>query len=175
MPALTWTKIGKVKDAHSLKGDVYILVFSKDISWLKDVDSFALAMPDKENDKTIYEIERIKAFKDGVMIKPKGVDDRNQSEALKGRLFYLPEELFESDEGDTIYLKEILGFQVVDQDGKDIGKIVEFSSNTMQDILVVEMATGKKVEIPFVDAFIIEIKFEEKILEMDLPEGLLDL
>jgi 16S rRNA processing protein RimM len=175
MPQSQWTKIGKVKDAHSLKGDLYVLVFSKDISWLKDIDCFALAAAEKENDKKIFEIERIKAFKDGVMIKPKGIDDRTQAEALKGRLFYLPEELFESDEGDTIYLKEILGFQVLDQEQKVIGKIVEFSTNTLQDLLVVEMSSGKKVEIPFVDDFILELNFDEKTLQMDLPEGLLDL
>lgn len=170
-----WMKIGKVKDAHGLKGDLYILIFSKDISWLKEVKSFALASQDKEQDKKIFEIEKIKAFKDGVMLKPKTVVDRTQAEMLKGQLFYLPSEMFESDEGETIFLHEIMGFTVLDQNEVEIGPIKDFSSNTLQDLLVVELASGKKVEIPFVEDFIIEIDFENKKVHMDLPEGLLDL
>lgn len=175
MSSQEWIKIGKVKDAHGLKGDLYVLVFSKDISWLKEVETFALAPIDKEDQKKNFKIEKIKAFKDGVMIKPEGVLDRTQAESLKGQLFYLPAEMFESEEGETIFLKEILGFTVVDQNETEIGPIKEFSSNTMQDLLVVEMASGKKVEIPFVEDFILEIDFDNKKVHMDLPEGLLDL
>lgn len=170
-----WTKVGKIKDAHGLRGDLYVLIFSKDVSWIKEIEHFAIAPISDENKKTILEIEKIKAFKDGVMIKPKSIADRTQAEALKGQLFYLPEEMFESDEGETIFLKEILGFQVQDQHGTVIGPVTEFSTNTLQDLLVVEMASGKKVEIPFVEDFIVEIDFEGKMIHMDLPEGLLDL
>ncbi len=170
-----WLKIGKVKDAHGLKGDLYIIIFSKDISWLKQVESFALAPVENEAKKTIFEIEKIKAFKDGVMLKPKNILDRTQAEFLKGQLFYLPAEIFESDEGETIFLREILGFTVIDQNDQILGPIKDFSTNTMQDLLVVELTSGKRVEIPFVEEFIVDLDFDNKKLHMDLPEGLLDL
>ena len=34
--------IGKVKEPHGLKGDLYIMVFSGDVSWLPKLKSFAL-------------------------------------------------------------------------------------------------------------------------------------
>lgn len=170
-----WTKVGKIKDAHGLRGDLYVLIFSKDISWAKEIEHFAVAPMDQEQNKKTFKIEKIKGFKDGVMIKAQGVQDRTQAEALRGQMFYLPADIFESDEGETIYLKEIQGFQVHDQDGNVLGPILDFSTNTIQDLLVVELSTGKKVEIPFVEDFILEIDFASKVVHMDLPEGLLDL
>ena len=32
--------VGKVREAHGLKGDLYVLIFSGDISWAKKMKSF---------------------------------------------------------------------------------------------------------------------------------------
>ena len=34
--------VGKVREAHGLKGDLYILIFSGDISWDKRMKQFGL-------------------------------------------------------------------------------------------------------------------------------------
>lgn len=171
----SWKKVGKIKDAHGLRGDLAIIIFSKDISWIKQLKTFGLSSLDQESPKIFFEVQKIKEFKMGIMLKANGIEDRTQAEKVKGNLFYIPEELLQSEEGDQIFLSEILYFVVIDQNQIVIGPVVSFSSNTIQDLLVVEMNDGKKVEIPFVDAFIEKINFEEKKILMNLPEGLLDL
>lgn len=168
-----YRKVGKIKDAHGLKGDLYVLIFSKDTSWLKQLTTFALG-PDESNLKT-YTVEKAKVFKDGLMLKPKDVTDRNQSEALKGQMFYIPEELLVSDEGETIFLDEILNFDFYSGD-ENIGVITGFSSNGFQDLLIVKKTKDQKdAEVPFVEDFIENIDFENRRVIMNLPEGLLDL
>lgn len=161
-----WKQVGKVKEPHGLKGELYILVFSRETSWFKDLTTFKL------NDK-IYSVERAKPFRDGLLLKPKELNDRNQSEAVHGFEFSIPAELLVSKKGETIFLSEILGFEVFNH-GQPVGPITKFSSNGPQDLLVVAYQ-GREVEIPFVQPFISEIKFAERQVQMQLPEGLLEI
>jgi 16S rRNA processing protein RimM len=88
---------------------------------------------------------------------------------------YIDIDLLKSDEEGEIFLHEILGFQFNDVHGNPLGKVVGFGTNGMQDLLEVELSNGKKALIPFVEPFIRNIDFDKRQLDMELPEGLLDL
>jgi 16S rRNA processing protein RimM len=103
----------------------------------------------------------------------KSISDRTAAEKLIGNLVSIPSNLLKSKKGEMIFLSEILNFKVFD--GKnEVGEIISFSSNGPQDLLVVK---GEKhqSEIPFVEAFIKKIDYENRLIKMDLPEGLINL
>ncbi len=165
--------VGKVKDAHGLKGELYVLVFSGEVSWAKKLKTFELRSP-KTGETMAFDVEKMKPFKQGLILKPATMADRNAAEAVKGYEFYIPADVFISKPGETIFLNEIVGFVVKNVAQEAIGPIKGFSSNGAQDLLLVETAKGQ-AEIPFVEAFIKKIDFKHKTVVMDLPEGLLDL
>lgn len=170
-----WRLVGKIKEAHGLRGDLYVLIFSGEAAWEAELTEFCLAKDETLANKKIFQVEKSKPFKKGLMIKPHGVLDRTAAELLKGQLFFIPENLLVADEGDSIFLEEIEGFQVLKKSGEGIGPIVGFSTNTFQDLLVIKTDSGRHVEIPFVDAFVIDIDHEARQVIVDLPEGLLEL
>lgn len=165
--------VGKIREAHGLKGDLYVLVFSGDISWAKRMKSFGLKAKDSDEIQT-FTVERTKPFKKGLIVKAKEILDRTAAEGVEHMEFYIEDDLLVSKPGESIYLSEIKNFKLKNPDQKILGEIVGFSSNGVQDLLVVEME-GKTAEIPFVDAFIKKIDFKHQAVVMDLPEGLLDL
>ncbi|HEY1078835.1 MAG TPA: ribosome maturation factor RimM [Bdellovibrio sp.] len=165
--------VGKVREAHGLKGDLYVLIFSGDISWAKKMKSFGLKAKDSDDIKT-FDVERTKPFKKGIIVKAKEIADRTAAEGVEHMEFFVEDDLFVSKPGEGIYLNEIKNFKLKDPEQKVLGEIVGFSSNGVQDLLVVE-ANGKKVEVPFVDAFIKKIDFKHQAVVMDLPEGLFDI
>lgn len=165
--------IGKVKEAHGLRGELYILVFSGDISWLKKMQKFELRSP-KSGESFAHTVEKVRPFKQGFIVKAEQIQDRNAAETVKAFEFYIASDLLVSRPGETIYLSEILNFKVKNTAQETIGPIKAFSSNGVQDLLVVETPKGD-VEIPFVEAFIKKIDFKHETVVMDLPEGLLDL
>lgn len=173
--------IGKVKDAHGLKGELYVMVFADDVSWWPKLKHFGLGesirigqeAPANPNLSTMT-CQLAKPFKKGLIIKPADVGDRTTAESLVGKGFWVPDEFFISKPGETIFLSEIEGFLVKDPEQKTLGQIVGFSSNGPQDLLVLKTATGQ-AEVPFVEAFLKKIDFEKKSVVMDLPEGLLEL
>ncbi len=165
--------VGKVKDAHGLRGELYIFVFSGEVSWFKKLKDFELRSP-KTGEVTSYTVEKMKPFKQGLIVKIPMMTDRSAAEAVKGFEFLIPADIFVSKPGETIFLSEIMGFMVKNLAQSNIGPIKGFSSNGAQDLLVVETAKGS-VEIPFVEAFIKKIDFRHNTVVMDLPDGLLDL
>lgn len=165
--------VGKVREAHGLKGDLYVVIFSGDISWAKRMKSFGLKSKDSDEMQT-FTVERTKPFKKGIIVKASEIKDRTDAEKLEHLEFFVAEELFVSKAGETIYLSEIKNFKLKNPEQTVLGEIVAFSSNGAQDLLVVE-TNGKKVEIPFVDAFIKKIDFKHQAVVMDLPDGLFDV
>lgn len=165
--------VGKVREAHGLKGDLYVLVFSGDITWAKRMKTFGLKTKDSEELKT-FTVERTKPFKKGIIVKAAEISDRTAAEGVEHLEFFIDESLLVSKPGETIYLSEIKNFKLKDPEQKILGQIVGFSSNGVQDLLIVDDGS-KKVEVPFVDAFIKKIDFKHQAVVMDLPEGLFDL
>ncbi|WP_415063728.1 ribosome maturation factor RimM [Bdellovibrio sp.] len=165
--------VGKVREAHGLKGDLYVLIFSGDISWAKRMKSFGLKAKDSDEIQN-FTVERTKPFKKGIIVKASEIKDRTAAEGVEHLEFFVDDELLVSKPGETIYLSEIKNFKLKNPEQTVLGEIVGFSSNGVQDLLVVE-AGGKKVEVPFVDAFIKKIDFKHQAVVMDLPEGLFDI
>ena len=168
--------VGKVREAHGLKGDLYIHVPSGDISWMSRLQKFYLKSKNQMDAEALeFNVERMKPFKTGLIVKAQEVTDRNGSEVLKAYEFLIDDDLLVSKEGEEIYLGEILNFKLKNPQQDVLGTIVGFGSNGVQDLLIVETLNNKKSEVPFVDAFIKKIDFKHESVVMDLPEGLLDL
>ena len=160
-------QVGKVLDAHGIRGDIYCIVFSGDASWVGDIKTLRLG-------SEVFKIKKIKEFKKGFIASLEGFDDRNRAESYKGRAVLVDSELFVSADGETLFLNEILGFTVEDQSLGAIGVIDSFSSNGLQDLLVIRKEQ-KTYEIPFVKEFVIGMDFTKKHILTQLPDGLLEI
>lgn len=166
-------QVGKVMDAHGIRGDLYCLVFSGDVSWLSDLEEIHFKAPFTSTMQT-HQIKRAKEYKKGFIVTLQDISDRNQAELLKGAELWVPADLFVSEDGDSIYLKEILDFNLSDESLGLIGPVTSFSSNNAQDLLLVSYK-NETIEIPFVKDFIVKIDFDQKTILTKLPEGLLEI
>jgi 16S rRNA processing protein RimM len=173
--------VGKVRDAHGLKGELFIILFSGEAAWAEELKTATLVRRERvkkpdgteiTEDKTYsFPIKRFKAHKKGLILKVDGIDTRTEAEGFSGALFQIENENLISEPGEKIFLKEIEGFDVTDKRLGRLGKITGFSTNNAQDLIVVGMEQGT-VEIPLVPEFIVALNFKTKTLAMDLPEGL---
>ncbi len=165
--------VGWVKSAHGIRGEIYIQLYAKKADWLKSLETVFLLAP-RAAALVEWPIEFKRPHKEGLILKLKGVVDRNHSETIAKSGAYIPENLLKSEAGDAIYLKQVLGFTLLDAQGTRIGKIVGFKSNAAQDLLQIERENAPEALVPFVDAFLVNIDFDKLTVKMDLPEGLLD-
>ncbi len=168
--------VGKVRDAHGLKGELFIVVFAKVADWSTALKNFDLVRKETVDGKLqevrySFTVKRLKPHKNGLIVKPVEIEDRTQAEAFQGAIFEISAELLVSAEGETIFLSEIQGFTVFDGE-TEIGPIESFASNGPQDILKVPSAYGEAL-IPLVPEFVTKLDFKNRRLIMNLPEGLI--
>ncbi|MCC2679698.1 MAG: putative rRNA processing protein [Pseudobdellovibrio sp.] len=164
--------VGKVMDAHGIRGDIYCLIFSGDVSWCDQLDELQLQHNGQSHS---FEIVKLKPFKKGFIATLKGFTDRNRAEEFKGAELWVDESIFTSEDGEALFLNEVLNFELIDETLGAIGTIGDFSSNGIQDLLVIKSKSGEVFEVPFVKEYVLDINFDSKKIKVDLPEGLLEI
>lgn len=161
-------QIGKIVNVVGLKGEVKVYNYSDSEDAYNRVDHIYA-------EDEIFEIEKVRMQKNMLIIKFKGVDDRNTSEAMKGKTLYITDEDLPKLPPGQFYVRDLIGMTVVETNGEVLGTVTDVIQNTAQDIFEVEKKDGKRFLIPKVDEFVKNIDEEKRIVEVRLIEGLIDL
>ena len=116
-----------------------------------------------------FQIIKVKSHKkNNYRTQLQNVNSESEAKRLLKKDIYV-ERIENSDNSD--YLVD--NFKVYN-DNKYVGVVISTINKTEQSIMEVKMS-DKVVLIPLVDQFIVEINDEELKIDMDLPEGLLDI
>lgn len=172
-------QVGKVRDSHGLKGELFIVTsLEKTPAWVEAITEFTLHFK-SPNEKGQHEprirsfkVKKTRPHKKGFIVKADELETRNDSDLFIGAGFYIEQSYLESKTGEKLYLNELKGSTVFNQN-EEVGPIVAFGTNNAQDLLVVETSHGLR-EIPFVEAFIEKLDIENKKVFLNLPSGLVD-
>ena len=161
-------KIGKIVNAVGLKGEVKVYNYSDYKERFAEIET--VFVEDK-----IYTILNTRYMKDVAILKLEGVDDRNGAEALKDKDLYIPEEMLRVLPEDTYYIKDLVGIKVIDTNGEYLGILSEVYQNRAQDLYEIELENKKKILLPAVEEFVLDINMKERTMKVQLIDGLLDL
>jgi 16S rRNA processing protein RimM len=121
-------------------------------------------------------LEKFWFQKDRVVLKFAGYDSIETAEEFINCEICVPEsETVELDEGE-FFDWDLEGCTVETVDGEQIGKVREILRTGATELLVVDSANevGKDFLIPFANDICTEVDIENKLIRVDLPEGLLD-
>ena len=103
-----------------------------------------------------------------------GYESLTAVEGLKGCRILLDRNLLPELEKDEFYWHQIEGARVIDRQHGEIGHLKSMFTTAAHDTWVVEGVAGE-VMIPVVAEFIVAIDAEQKLIEVDLPSGLIDV
>ena len=102
------------------------------------------------------------------------ISNEQEADALIKKNLYLPLDLLPPLDGNKFYYHEIIGFTVSTK-AEEIGMITAVLEQGPQALFQVE-ATDKKIHlIPIHDDFILEVDRKKNLIQVQIPEGLLDL
>jgi len=114
-----------------------------------------------------------------LLLRLAGIDDRDSADALRGTLFVVDsDDLPPIDEPDTYYDHQLEGLHVRTTTGTDVGVVAEVLHTAAGELLAVTRSSGGEkweVLVPFVGAIVTSVSLDDRIVEIDPPEGLLDL
>ncbi len=161
---LDMIKIGRIVNAHGIKGEVRVQPRDGDPYFLTEFDTFYL------DGKPVHPTA-CHVHKSLVLMKLPGVDDMNDALALKDKVLFIRREDARLPEGEY-FDDELLGVQVYDEaTGALLGEITRVDTYPASKIYTVK--GEKEYLVPAVkDAFIRSVDLAENRMEIHVWEGL---
>ena len=105
-------------------------------------------------------------------IKFSGCDRREDAFHLSGLNILIPRNDFAALNDESLYLIDLIGYSVLDENRQNIGSVIDIMSLPAQNLIVVE-TNEKEVLIPFVDAHVSLFDKKKNILIVKDVEGLI--
>ena len=153
---------GQIVNTHGVRGEVRI------VPWADSPD-FLCGFSTLYVDGTPRKALSCRVHKGSVIAKLDGVDTVEEAMALKGKTVQIRRTDARLPEG-AFFLADIIGLDVVDEDGRKLGVLREVLSPSVQQVYVVD--GEREILIPAVPEFILETNIEGGYLKVRLIEGM---
>ena len=164
-------EIGHISRVHGNDGKVYVKLDVDDPNEYLEMESVFF---DLENKPVPFFIEYLRVTPSGLLVKFEDINDREEAERFSGTSLLMPTEILPKLKGEKFYYHELINAELHDRKNGRLGIIELIYDQTSQLLLGVDN-NGREVLVPLVDEFNPYFDKENNRLEMDLPDGLLDL
>ncbi len=162
---------GQIVGFHGLRGDLKVKPLSGDPAALLAAAEVFLRLPDGRIQQASP--VRQSLHKGVVLLRLKEYEGLSEVENFKGCKILLDRESLPELDDDEYYWHQLEGARVVDRQQGELGELRSMFTTAAHDTWVVDGPYGE-VMIPVVDGFILAIDPQRQLIEVDLPEGLVD-
>lgn len=176
--------VGTILRPHGIKGEVTVALWSDyDRRFAPGVELQATAPAPPSRPPTpgrpaatirqrLLRVERATPHKGGLRVAFAGIADREAAESLRGLELWVPLSEVPAPPAGAYYVFELIGCRCFDERDGDIGIVVDVQEDGGGTLLEVEK-DGRRVALPFVEAFLVRVDRAARRIDLRLPEGLL--
>ena len=169
--------VGRVRRAHGIRGELVVeaLTDAPDAIFASGRRVFA-GTRDGELTRGQIELRVIRSspFKGGLIVAFEGINDRNEADSWRDRTFLVPEDEVEPPSEDELFIHDLVGMRVVRISGEEVGEITQIFELPQGLVMEVARGAGKPVLLPFNDQTVTGVDSEQRVVQIDPIEGLLD-
>ena len=136
--------LAAVAGAHGIKGEVRLKLFADSVESLARHSRFYVGGRELA----------VRDIRDGgktAIARFEGISDRSAAEALRGQLVEIDRDRLPPLQEGEYYHADLVGLPCIDEEDKQIGKVVAVENFGAGDLLEVERPNGKRSLIPFRD------------------------
>src|SRR5690349_1846567 len=144
--------VAQIGAAHGVRGEVRLWTFTADPMAVTQYGPL-----ESEDGKRSFEISAIRAAKDHLVARLKGVDDRNAAERLTNTKLFVARERLPQTESDEFYHADLIGLRVEDGNGNEIGAVIGVYNFGAGDILEIQPPGGGAMMLPFTETVVPEV------------------
>ncbi|WP_322105176.1 ribosome maturation factor RimM [Paraburkholderia sp. J41] len=171
-------EVGAVLDAYGLKGWIKVAPHAQGGAALLSAKRWWLVKGrEGQAHRTYHSAARVsaKVHGDSVVAQLAGVGERNAAESMRGARVYVSRAEFPAPETDEYYWVDLIGLDVANEAGVELGKVADLIDNGAQSVLRItyastnkegKPATGERL-IPFVGVFVKTVDLAAKRIVVD--------
>ncbi|MDP1658165.1 MAG: ribosome maturation factor RimM [Methylotenera sp.] len=174
--------MGRIVAPYGVFGWLKVVPDTEAFDGLFDYDNWWLG---KGDDWREMVVETAKVHNDVIVVKLKGIDDRDAALACKGKQIAVPRDQLPDAEENEYYWSDLIGLRVKNKQDVDFGLIVDVFETGANDVLVVkpdvvkvelvkeasskEAAKAKQDErlLPFIESVVLDVDLKEKAMLVD--------
>jgi 16S rRNA processing protein RimM len=164
--------IGRIGRAHGIGGEVTVVPRTDDPDARFAAGSVVHTEPAERGP---LRITGRRWHSGRLLVRFAGIEDRNAAEELHGTVIVLDAAKLPELADDEFYDHQLVGLRAELRSGEVLGTVAEVVHGAGPDLLVVNRADGAELLVPFVGAIVPVVDVAGGRLEVDPPEGLLDL
>lgn len=167
--------VGRVVKAHGIGGEIVVEIRTDDPDARFAPGNTLRSKASRGGGERDFVVESVREHGGRLLVRLAGITDREAADALRGTLFVVDsDDLPPIDESDTYYDHELEGLHVRTITGRDVGVVAEVLHTAAGELLAVRRESGEAL-VPFVTAIVTSVSLDDGTIEIDPPEGLLDL
>ncbi|MDY6998772.1 MAG: ribosome maturation factor RimM [Actinomycetota bacterium] len=172
--------VGRVVKAHGVTGEVAVEVRTDDPEGrfrpgarLRGRSARGRSAPGPERE---FVVESVREHGGRLLMRFAGVADRSSADLLRGTVFLVDSaDLPPIEDPDEYYDHQLEGMSVATTVGQPVGTVSEVLHTAAGELLAVRSEAGDEVLVPFVSAIVVSVSLADNAIEIDPPEGLLEL
>ena len=165
-------RVGVITKTHGLKGEVKVYPTTDSPSRFDELDTVTLVCGRTIKDLSI---ENVRYFKNLVILKFEGIDHINEIEPYVGGDLYIDRSEGQELGEDENYIADIIGMEVVSDEGKVIGTVKDVMETGANDVYIVKCEGRKDLLLPAIRQCILDVNVEENRMTVHLMDGLMEL
>ena len=163
--------LGKIIRTHGYKGGLKAVL---DVDEPQEYQELDVVFVDMKGQLVPWMVENIHLEKNKANLKLKDLNTMEAAEKLVHSALYLPVELLPKLRGNKFYYHEVAGFKVIDANRGNLGvidRVIELPNNP----LLAVKYQDKEILLPINDDIIRKVDRKKKLIEVNAPEGLIDI
>ena len=162
-------QVGVITSTHGIRGEVKVFPTTDDAQRFLDLKTVYL---DTGKEELELEIEKVKFFKNLVIIKFKNYDNINDIEKYKKCPILVTREDAVELEENEYFIADLIGLDAVSDEGENLGKISDVLQTGANDVYVIKNKGVKDILVPAIEQCVREVNLEENRIVIHLLPGL---
>ncbi|MGE4292351.1 MAG: ribosome maturation factor RimM [Desulfovibrio sp.] len=165
--------VGKVIKPHGIRGEICVESYADSPALFFGLAAVLLGTG--RGKPVRFALRAARGHQDRLLLTLEGVADRNRAEELRGREVFVRESDLPELEDDEFYLRDLLGLDVLLEDGTRLGVLENFLETPGQLVWSIAHDSGKEILLPAVPEFLVDVDPEAGTITVAPPEGLVEM
>lgn len=165
-------KVGIISNTHGIRGEIKVFPTTDDPKRYLDLEEVIL---DTGKEKMKMEIEKVRFYKNMVILKFRGIDDINEVLPYRQKSLYVTREQAVPLKEDEYFIADLIGLAAVSDEGEDLGEVSDVIQSAANDIYVIKKKGMPELLVPAIKDCIKKVDVKAGSMEIHLLPGLREL